>query len=212
MWWPTPETLPSETVCKSLKIPNDANIVASVIGAISELAMVENWESAGVITPAEISERMLEMLTEFQQSECEEPVETIYPVRADLNPALMLWSMASGTLSFFQSTMPYGVFPLQSAAADLDSFKGNFSLAAGNYVLEMWYSRSTSNGKIDVYIDGVQVVSQEDLFIGVASGVRKLYNVNVLTSGNHLIQCIANGKNASSAGYQMRVASFSLWQ
>jgi hypothetical protein len=81
-------------------------------------------------------------------------------------------------------------------------------LAAGTYVLEMWYSRSTANGMIDIYVDGVAVVQGEDLYQGIAAGVRKLYTVEVLEDGNHLLQVVCTGKHASSTGYQMRLGSF----
>lgn len=147
---------------------------------------------------------MYELMTEV------EIVAQVFPIKAEINPMLMLWSILAGNVTPFGSDTPYGMFTLQSSASNGDSCKTNFHLAAGEYVLELWYARSTANGKIDVYLDGVEVVTQEDLFLGTGT-VKKVYAVNVLTSGNHLVQVVCNGKNTSSSGYQMRLASISFW-
>jgi len=51
-----------------MKIPNDLYIIGAVTGALSELAKERHWEQFGAITPQEIAEVMLNMLTDFLDS------------------------------------------------------------------------------------------------------------------------------------------------
>lgn len=66
--WLTPETLPTETICRQLLIPNDIGIIAAVTGALLPLTQRENWELYGEVTPPEIAYAMLLMLDEFYTS------------------------------------------------------------------------------------------------------------------------------------------------
>lgn len=72
VWYPTPDEIPGTTVCRQLKIPDDPAIIATVIGALDELAKSENWDKVGAIEPQVIAERMLEMIAEFVASTCTE--------------------------------------------------------------------------------------------------------------------------------------------
>jgi hypothetical protein len=139
------------------------------------------------------------------------PVAQIFPIRADLNACLMLWNIAAGTVAPAAAAVPYGSYAQQSTPTNLDSFKADFSLAAGAYVLEMWYLRSGDNAKIDIFIDSGEEVSQLDLY-GTSLVTKVAFNVDILADGNHTIQVVSNGKNASSSNYRMRIASLSLWK
>jgi hypothetical protein len=207
-WYETPATIPAETVWLSLPVPASREIIGLVLGSLqSDLCNYENYIEFGV-SAGDLIARLGDMFRLYQISEDEPAMPTIYPRRAELNPMLSLWSLSVGTLSAFQHPFPYGMWTLQSSASIGDSLKSRFNLAAGTYVLEMWYSRSTANGMIDIYVDGVAVVQGEDLYQGIAAGVRKLYTVEVLEDGNHLLQVVCTGKHASSTGYQMRLGSF----
>jgi len=61
----TPDTIPSDTVCRALKIPNDPAIIAAVTGAIEELTFVWNWEKYGAVTPQQIADGLIDMFDQF---------------------------------------------------------------------------------------------------------------------------------------------------
>lgn len=61
----TPETVPSEVVCRRLRIPNDLTILGAVTGALAELTKPHKWEQDGTVTPDEIAAAMTRMLSEF---------------------------------------------------------------------------------------------------------------------------------------------------
>jgi len=75
--WLTPDTIPTETVCRKLVIPAEfEEIYSAVSGALYPLTLPENWEKFGTITPEQIAARMLQMYLAFLNSECDEPPMT----------------------------------------------------------------------------------------------------------------------------------------
>lgn len=63
--WLTPDTLPTETFCRQLSIPNDPLILAAVSGALYPLTKSYNWEEYGSVTPDEIASAMLDMFDAY---------------------------------------------------------------------------------------------------------------------------------------------------
>jgi len=61
----TPETLPADTICRVLFIPNTLDWLAQVTGALEELTFVYNWELYGAVTPAQAAEAMVTMFDMF---------------------------------------------------------------------------------------------------------------------------------------------------
>lgn len=61
----TPESIPADTICRVLFIPNDRQIIANVTGALNELIEPLNWQEYGAITPDEIAEALVEMFDSF---------------------------------------------------------------------------------------------------------------------------------------------------
>jgi len=61
----TPETLPTDTICRVLFIPNDELLFGAVRGAIETLTVPENWEQLGAITPDEAAAAMVDMFDRF---------------------------------------------------------------------------------------------------------------------------------------------------
>lgn len=68
--WITPDTIPTDTICRVLVIPDEIEIRAAVNGAISELIYPSNWEQVGAITPAQMAAAMDDMFWAYVQSEC----------------------------------------------------------------------------------------------------------------------------------------------
>lgn len=201
----------------AITVTLSAESVTVLLFAIGFIESRKSWldlqeDPLDEITDAQFDQ--IERLVANLTNEVLNPVtipDVIYPIRAEINPNTAEWSLFAGSITPTQYQLPFGAYPLQSVATNLDSFKADVLLAAGEYVMEMWYGRSTTNAKMDIYIDGVQVVFQEDLYLGNLA-VRKVYAVNILTDGNHIVHCIANGKNASSTGYTLRVGSITFWQ
>lgn len=54
----TPETLPADTICRVLFIPNSTDWLAQVIGAVQALTFDYNWTPYGAVTPEEAAEAM----------------------------------------------------------------------------------------------------------------------------------------------------------
>jgi len=57
----TPETLPADTICRVLFIPNSVDWLAQVIGAIQQLTFDYNWTPYGAVTPEEAADAMAQM-------------------------------------------------------------------------------------------------------------------------------------------------------
>lgn len=64
----TPNTLPTEYVCRVLTIPNDIDVLIAVNGQINNLTNVEYWEQFGTITPEEAVAAMNEMWLKYKDS------------------------------------------------------------------------------------------------------------------------------------------------
>lgn len=61
----TADSLPSDTVCYSVRVPNDFQNKAAFVGAVYELARVWNWELYGEMTPDEMAESWLGLYNEM---------------------------------------------------------------------------------------------------------------------------------------------------
>lgn len=61
----TPDSLPDETICYQIQIPNSVEWIGLVKGALSELLLPFRWEEFGSITPAETVARCIEMYDDF---------------------------------------------------------------------------------------------------------------------------------------------------
>jgi microcystin-dependent protein len=61
----TPETLPTDTICRILFIPNDQQILANVTGALNTLIEAFNWYPQGSVTPEDAAAAMVPMFDRF---------------------------------------------------------------------------------------------------------------------------------------------------
>lgn len=73
--WLTPETIPADTICRVLYIPDEEQIIAAVVGALLPLTYAFNWEEFGAVTPAAIAARMQQMFAESFVNVCEQNME-----------------------------------------------------------------------------------------------------------------------------------------
>lgn len=98
--WLTPDSIPTETVCRTLVIPAEfEEIYSAVSGALYPLTLAENWEQFGSVTPEQIASAMLIMYLAFLDSECDAPmalpIGTMVDFGADTVPDL--WLPCDGT-------------------------------------------------------------------------------------------------------------------
>jgi hypothetical protein len=61
----TPDSIPEDTVCFQLEIPNDVAWIAIVKGALSELIKAYRFEQFGALTPEQTALRFLDMYDNF---------------------------------------------------------------------------------------------------------------------------------------------------
>lgn len=69
MPWLTPNgPIPSSTICRRVRIPDDILFIGDVNGALLALAQEYNWEAEGTLTPSECADAMFQMWTDFTES------------------------------------------------------------------------------------------------------------------------------------------------
>jgi len=115
----TPATIPTSTLCRRLRIPDDPLIIAAVNGAITELTKLYNWEQFEAITPAQITAAMLVMWLDYEESSaC--LIGSIVPTITDSVPYGML---ACDGASYLRVDYPELYAVLASAfVVDADNF------------------------------------------------------------------------------------------
>lgn len=103
------------------------------------------------------------------------------------------------------TTMAWGHYAEQSAAADGDSFAQAFILAAGTYTVHWWGRTDNTSGKLDWDLDGTTIKQGQDWFSASPAGnVEKTASVTVAETGRHVLTGTVNGKNAGSSGYGIK--------
>jgi len=61
----TPDTIPADTICRILFIPNSVDWLAQVTGALQELTFDYNWLEFGAVTPEDAAAAMVTMFDLF---------------------------------------------------------------------------------------------------------------------------------------------------
>jgi len=61
----TPDTLPTDTICRVLFIPDDEQFLANVTGALQLLLNPDNWTKYGTLTPEESADALVDMFDRF---------------------------------------------------------------------------------------------------------------------------------------------------
>jgi microcystin-dependent protein len=63
--WLTPDSIPTERVCRVLSIPASSDWLAIVSGAVLELAKLHNWEEYGDLTAVEASDEAANIFADY---------------------------------------------------------------------------------------------------------------------------------------------------
>jgi len=124
-------------------------------------------------------------------------------------------AIGQGTFVFLIASSSWGCgFYYNSSAADLDNISYQVYMGAGTYTLRILCMKSSAGAIVDIDIDGVEVASVD--MYGAAPGeenqLLSATNIVVATAGLKTIRVRADGKNAGSSGYQMRITSITFWR
>lgn len=131
--WITPDTLPAETICRVLLIPDEIEIRAAVNGAISELIYPSNWEQVGAVTVAQMAAAMDDMFFAYASSECGGfvTVDIFWDERAEDTDG-------GGVTANSDQFPPYGASsPFNAGNVVFGS--GLFTVQPGLYEFDIWH-------------------------------------------------------------------------
>lgn len=155
-----------------------------------------DWTSGETVTEAHMDTHIKDNLTYLYDE---------MPKRATLWHQYAIVT-AGNALSAAPDTGQYhNIVVHQSGSADADSFTQSFVLAAGTYTMYALGHRTNSSGIIDWDIDGVTVISGQDWYGGLNKNEIKSASVTVTGNGRHVLTGTVNGKNGSSAGYDIKL-------
>lgn len=65
MGYLTPDSIPADTTCRVLLIPNNQEFVANVTGALQTLTFPDNWTPQGLLTPEQSAAALVDMFDQF---------------------------------------------------------------------------------------------------------------------------------------------------
>jgi microcystin-dependent protein len=61
----TPDSIPADTICRTLFIPNNDEFIANVTGALQTLIFPESWTPQGTLTPEQSAAALVDMFDQF---------------------------------------------------------------------------------------------------------------------------------------------------
>jgi len=98
MGYLTPDTSPADTICRVLFIPNNAEFLANVLGAIQALTFPENWDAWGTLTPQEAADALVPMFDAlcFNEGACR-MIGEIITYAGDTSPDTTRWLVCDGS-------------------------------------------------------------------------------------------------------------------
>lgn len=184
----------------------------AVNGALTELTFERNWEQFGTVTPEEAAEAMTIMLADYFKSEA--------PVIKGDSMALLFGSMAvvkvGGAMIYAQlNTNRFGGYFQQNPAANGDRFAWTCWLDAADYQYRLTWQRNGTSAIARLRVSdagGLVENVNVDMFGGAAEN-QITTGAFTLTVGKETeISIDANGKNAGSAGYLIRINSLEIWR
>lgn len=88
MGYPTPDTLPTETIRRGFEIPSDPRFLACFMGALSTLCEPLNWELYGEVTPEDAAQAATVMFASMTEGGTggSMPIGTVFPSVSDIAP------------------------------------------------------------------------------------------------------------------------------
>ena len=133
-----------------------------------------------------------------------------YPKRATMWHDASLVTAGNALLRQHSTSDNYFTDSLQNTSANGDTFTHSFFVEAATYTLSVLGVTASGHGKIDWYVDNVlQGAGGQDWYSGsVVRNVVQTQSVTVIGDGYHVLKGVVNGKNASSAGYNIILTTF----
>lgn len=110
------------------------------------------------------------------------------------------------------ASQAFASYAYQTAASATDSFTNGFCLKANGYTLDVLGITGNNRAKVDWYVDNVLQISGQDWY-AATPGYNNLKTgaITVATDGYHVLKAVVNGKNASSADYNLLFSRFSIY-
>lgn len=65
MGYLTPDSIPANTICRVLFIPDNQEFIGNVTGALQTLTIPENWFPQGALTPQQSADALVDMFDQF---------------------------------------------------------------------------------------------------------------------------------------------------
>lgn len=204
----TPESIPVTTRCRTLLIPDDILILAAVNGALYDLALAENWEQYGAVTPSEMAERMMTVLTDYFDSGCSE-VSTMGAtfLRYFHYDAIPLVGSAIAVTSL-SGQYHGGQAWVQSPAAQGDQWgSDSFLLQSGTWRVKTLHATGSNRSIEQLSIrrasdNAVMGSANIDMYsASVVVNVRAQFNVTIPDDGYYYLHGLTNTRHASSLGW-----------
>lgn len=167
----TPNTAPSETICRTLVIPADINWIVIVNGAVSELIKKHNFEAFGTATPEETAAVFQDMFFAYLDSDCGDTMAET-PIRLTADGKVEIWVVDMWMPDDAQrSHDPRELIPLQRPHADdanlqRESTGVAVSLLASLYVEQIAYMGTLDSGLLNT---GSQNDKFADFILGQVS-------------------------------------------
>jgi len=149
----TPSSIPADTICRVLLIPNDVEFIANVTGALNTLILPENWFPQGTLTPDQSAAALVDMFDKFcyQQGVCRVIGEIIqWAGTTSPDPK---WLICDGS-SFLRADYPdlFAVIGVTYGAADGSHFnipdlRGRVPLGVGTGTGLSTYNAGDNGGE-----------------------------------------------------------------
>lgn len=118
MGYPTPDTLPAETICRQLSLPNDPVFVAAFTGALLALTDAAAWEAYGAVTPDEAAAAAFSVFNAYLSEEC--------------RGAEMLGTI----VAYITLNAPDGVLPCDGATYQRADYPDLYDLLDAAYIID----------------------------------------------------------------------------
>lgn len=136
-WLITPTSIPSTERCFELRVPDNTDIIAAVLGALEDLTLERTWVQTDALSAsaAQTAEAMRDMVGNFVESECVVPVVDTY------GGSYHTWFhgediiLSGGALTWSSITAsPFAGYWFQATPANGNAFKTPvFWLRAGSW-------------------------------------------------------------------------------
>jgi len=194
----TPDA-PSGNTGRVLVIPD--TYLASVDGALQELAEIFNWEEFGDETEQEATDRMQQMVFDYLSSSIEE----FNSMAAPITPQTWAYNQISIAATWTSEPTFRGAGYLTSGNNAINGFiEWKIWTAAGTWTMLVNAKKRNNSGIATLSVDGVDIVTGDFYNTTPLEAVVTMV-IGALTTGSHLVRLTFKTKNASSTNYGWQI-------